>query len=74
MNATNRNVNTPRGMMNRIFDHVARSNHVAQQLLEYVGLQDERQTVGKVIYHFNILDPAHRRYRSTVTFVEQVRN
>ena len=61
------------GNCHRILDHVARANHVALQFLEYVGLQDERHTVGKVIYHYNILDPTHRRYRSTVTFVEPVR-
>ena len=56
--------------MQSILSIVARSNNVAQQFLEYVGVQDERHTVGKIIYLFNILDPAHGRYKSTVTFVE----
>ena len=60
--------------MHRILNQVARANHVAQQFLEYVGMQDERHTVGKVFYHFNILDPTHQRYRSTVTFVKQIRD
>lgn len=56
--------------MQAILNTVARSNNVAQQFLEYIGTQDERQTVGKIIYLFNIMDPAHGRYKSTVTFVE----
>ena len=56
--------------MQSILNSVARSNNVAQQFLEYVGVQDERHTVGKIIYHFNIMDPTHGRYKSTVTFVE----
>ena len=35
------------GNCHRILDHVARANQVALQFLEYVGLQDERHTVGK---------------------------
>lgn len=40
--------------------------------LDYIGMQDERRTVGKVIYLFNIMDPLHWRYRSTVSFLEVV--
>ena len=56
--------------MQSVLNKVARSNSVAQQFLEYVGMQDERQTVGKIIYLFNIMDPAHNRYKSTVAFIE----
>jgi hypothetical protein len=57
--------------MQAILNSVARTNNVAQQFLEYVGTQDERQTVGKIIYHFNIMDPAHRHFKSTVAYVEK---
>jgi dihydroorotate dehydrogenase len=56
--------------MQSILNRVARSNQVAQQFLEYIGIQDERHTVGKIIYLFNIMDPAHERYKSTATYVE----
>ena len=56
--------------MQTILNSVAISNNVAQQFLEYVGMQDERHTVGKIIYLFNIMDPAHKRYKSTVAFIE----
>lgn len=59
--------------MQQILNSVARSNDVAQQFLEYIGMQDERHTVGKIIYLFNIMDPAHRRYKSTVTFIKKRR-
>lgn len=49
---------------------VANREGVSASLLEYIGCQDERQTVGKLIYLFNILDPLHWRYRSTVSFME----
>ena len=58
--------------MQTILNKVARSNNVAQQFLEYVGMQDERHTVGKIIYLFNIMDPAHKLFKSTVAFIEPV--
>ena len=60
------------GTMQPILNRVARANDVDQKFLEYVGMQDERHTVGKIFYLFNIMDPAHQRYKSTVTFVEKV--
>ena len=56
--------------MQQILNLTALENDVAPQFLEYLGTQDERRTVGKVLYHFTIMDPAHQRYRSTVTFME----
>jgi len=56
--------------MESILNRIARSNQVTQQFLEYIGIQDKRHTVGKTIYLFNIMGPAHRRYKPTVTYVE----
>jgi hypothetical protein len=52
--------------MQSILNRTAMANDVAPQFLEYIGSQDERHTVGKIIHHFTIMDPAHRRYKSTV--------
>ncbi|WP_319410125.1 hypothetical protein [uncultured Desulfosarcina sp.] len=54
--------------MQTILNRTAMANNVAPQFLEYVGMQDERRTVGRIFYLFNIMDPAHRRYKSTVAF------
>jgi hypothetical protein len=51
---------------------VAIRERVSASGLAYIGMQDERHTVGKVIYLFNILDPLHWRYKSTVSYVERV--
>jgi len=51
-----------------ILNRVALVNGVAPQFLEYIGMQDERRTVGTVLYLFNIIDPAHHRYKSTVSY------
>ena len=52
---------------------VAIREGVSASCLAYIGMQDERHTVGKVIHLFNISDPLHWRYRSTVSFMEVVR-
>lgn len=59
--------------MQTILNNTARANSVAAQFLEFVGVQDERRTVGKVLYHFNVMDPAHPRYKSTVTFLKNTK-
>ncbi|WP_319525704.1 hypothetical protein [uncultured Desulfosarcina sp.] len=56
--------------MQSILILTAMANDVAPQFLEYIGSQDERHTIGKKIHHFTIMDPAHRRYQSTVAFAE----
>ena len=58
--------------MQAILNATARNNDVAPQFLEYVGVQDESLTVGKVLYLFNIMDPAHERFGSTVSFMRTV--
>ena len=60
--------------MQTILNNTAMANNVAACFLEYVGTQDERATVGKVLHHFNIMDPTHRRYKSTVATVETVKD
>jgi hypothetical protein len=55
--------------MQTILTQTAIKNGVAPQFLEYVGMQDERHTVGKIIYQFNIMDDAHPRFKSTVAFL-----
>lgn len=56
--------------MQRILNNVAMANSVAPAFLEFVGIQDERHTVGKLFYHFTIMDPTHRCYKSTVAFLK----
>ena len=56
--------------MQSILNRVSIANNVAPAFLEFVGIQDERRTVGKLIFHFTIMDPAHRRFKSTVAFVQ----
>ena len=46
---------------------------VAPQFLEFIGMQDERCTVGRIFYLFNIMDPVHRRYQSKVAFTGNVK-
>ena len=58
--------------MQQILTSVAMANGVAPQFMEFCGIQDERQTVGKVLYHFTIMDPSHLRYKSTVAFLKAV--
>lgn len=55
--------------MHEITNQTAAVNNVDPQFLEFIGIQDERNTVGKMIYLFNIMDPTHKRYRSTVAFM-----
>jgi hypothetical protein len=52
---------------------LGRRHKVSASALRYIGQQDERHTVGRIIHLFNIMDPLHWRYRSTVAFVEVVR-
>ena len=58
--------------MQSILNRTAMANNVAFCFLEYLGSQDERLTVGKILYHFTITDPAHKRYLSTVAYTETV--
>lgn len=58
--------------MQRILNSAAMANDVAPQFLEYIGMQDERHTVGRIFYLFTIMDPMHRRYRSTISFKVQL--
>ena len=58
--------------MQTILTKTAIQNGVAPQFLEFIGTQDERQTTGKIVYHFNIMDEHHQRYKSTVAFVVPV--
>ncbi len=54
--------------MQTILKRTAMANDVHETFLEFVGVQDESCTVGRIFYLFNIMDPAHRRYKSTVAF------
>jgi len=58
--------------MQQILNRTALENNVAPQFLEHLGTQDERESVGKVLYHFTIMDPIHEQYRSTVAYTEIV--
>lgn len=43
--------------------------NVCFNLIEPIGVQDESKTVGKILYHFNIIDIDHPRYGSTVAYM-----
>ena len=58
--------------MQSIINQTAILNKVAPQFLEFIGIRDERHTVGKMTYWFNIMDERHPRYKSTVAFVVPV--
>jgi len=57
-----------------ILCQAAMVHQVAPQFLEYIGMQDERHTVGRRIYLFNIMDPAHPRFKSTVALTIKAAN
>jgi hypothetical protein len=56
--------------MQTILNKTAMANDVAACFLEYIGTLDERGSIGKVLHHFTIMDPVHRRYKSTVAYTE----
>jgi len=56
--------------MNAIQSNLAAKYNVAAAFLEFIGIQDERQTIGKMIYHFNVMDPQHDKYKSTVAWIQ----
>ena len=58
--------------MQTILNLTTMANDVAPQFLQYVGMQNECYTVERIFYLFNIMDPANRRYKSTVTFAKRV--
>ena len=45
-------------VMQTILNLTVMANDVAPQFLEYVGMQNECYTVGRIFYLFNIMDPA----------------
>ena len=56
--------------MNAIQFNLASKHNVNAAFLEFVGIQDERETIGKMIYHFNVMDPQHAKYKSTVVWIQ----
>jgi len=56
--------------MNAIQSNLAKKYNVNAAFLEFIGVQDERETIGKRIYHFNVMDPHHDKYRSTVVWIQ----
>jgi hypothetical protein len=56
--------------MQRIINALALKKNVAPCFFEYIGTQDESKTVGKVLHMFNILDPNHPNFKSTIVHME----
>jgi len=55
-----------------MFIEAALKFNVAPAFLEFIGTTDAR-CVGKgVLYMFNILDPQHERYESTVAITKEI--
>ena len=46
---------------------LAIEKNVAPNFLEFIGVMDA-SLIGKMLYMFNILDPTHEAYRSTIAF------
>jgi len=44
-------------------------NGVAPTFLEYIGKQDESKTIGKILVMFNVMDPEHPKYKSTIAYM-----
>jgi hypothetical protein len=53
----------------RILNRVALERNIAPCFLEFIGVQDERKTVGMILYHFNVWDDQHEKYKSTIVEV-----
>jgi hypothetical protein len=51
---------------------VAVDNNVAPGFLEFIGVMDCK-VIGKMLWCFNIEDPKHPRYKSTITFTQYIK-
>jgi len=56
-------------MKQSILNLLALRENVAPCFLEEVGIQDESETIGKILYLFNIMDTEHPKFASTVAYM-----
>ena len=45
---------------------LSKKHSVETKFLEFIGVQDETELAGVVVYHFNVMDAKHPKYKSTV--------
>jgi len=60
-------------MIRTALQNLSIGHDIAPAFLEFVGIQDETKTVGKVLYMFNIEDPRNINYKSTICYVVKTR-
>ncbi len=58
--------------MQQILFNLSLLHNIAPFFLEYIGSQDETETLGCILYLFNVEDPKSPKYRSTVAFMIRV--
>lgn len=59
-------------MVDQALNFLADKWGVGVDFLKFVGVQDESATIGKRLYHFNVMDPGHHKFRSTICYMETV--
>ena len=55
--------------MQNILNLISIRENVHPSFLGFCGIQDETETIGKKLFLYNIEDPDHPKYKSTVAFV-----
>lgn len=55
--------------MKQAIKHLSKSEKVKPKDLEYIGSEDYRTNgEGSILIHFNIMNPRHKRYKSTIAY------
>ena len=52
---------------------LAEKHNVEYESLEFIGIQDETEMMSLKLYHFNVMDPGHSKYKSTVSYVHKIK-
>ncbi len=58
--------------MSNIINALAARKNVHPSFLEYIGTMDETKTIGAKLHMFNIEDPHHPNFRSSIAYRENV--
>lgn len=53
----------------QVREELAKEHDVDANLLEFIGTSDARQFCGMYVLNFNIIDPKHKAYLSTVAYI-----
>jgi hypothetical protein len=52
---------------------LAEKHNVDYESLEFIGIQDETEMMNLKLYHFNVMDPGHSKYKSTVSYIRKIK-